>query len=618
MEQNYWNTVRAARVSRRKVLRTAGIGAAGLAGAALIGCGGDDDAAPTSAPGTGGGQSTAAPDPNAGDGPQSGGTLRLHNLGDVESFYMTNTPQLSGASQMAYAMSRLLMPAPGEGATSGGELIGDLAESVEAPDSQTYIFNLRQGVTWDDRAPTSGREFVAEDVVQSFDRAAETARARSAISHAASPDAPITSMTALDDHTVEMKLAFPDVLILQLVANMNPMTIYPMEAHAGEYDPVQEMRGTGPFRMVDYRQGVMMRFERNEKWHLGPERPYVDAVELSIIPETAQVESQFRAGNLHFSTGAIADQPQVVKEVPGTSIAVFPPPGNGPQLNFNWTPESGMHDVRVRRALSMVIDRDAFIDVIYEPNRFAEVGVELNRYWNTPLPAAFGDWWLDPKGDNFGPAAAFLHHNIAEARQLLDAAGYDSSNPYEYELIFPGNRHDARRTRQAETLQAMSAEAGINMILNSTDYNTGWLDIYSPSRGYWPRGAEQNRPMDGVLYRPNSSQADASHWFTIYYNPNGSNTVTGQEFPEAWSKVEALKGMQDDQERREAVHDIQRYSMDNMISIPVDARPDFTDVYWDGVRGYGHYAPWPGATGGYGRAAEVFTRYWLDDSARRT
>src|SRR5690606_29312729 len=235
-------------------------------------------------------------------------------------------------------------------------------------------------------------------------QASETARARGSVSNAVNPDAPIESMTALDDHTVELKLDFPDVLVLYQIANLSPMGIYPVEAIDGEFNPDQEMRGTGPFRLVDYRQGVSMRFERNEKWHLGPERPYLDAIELSIIPEAAQLETQFRAGNLHMGSGEISNQPQLVQEVPGTLLYTAPPEGNGATLNFNWMPDSSFLDERVRRAVSMALDRNTFIDVIYRPSEYAEAGLELNTSWNNPLPSSYGPWWLDPRGSDFGDA----------------------------------------------------------------------------------------------------------------------------------------------------------------------------------------------------------------------
>ena len=75
----------------------------------------------------------------------------------------------------------------------------------------------------------------------------------------------------------------------------------------------------------------------------------------------------------------------------------------------------------------MAMDRDAITSVIFNPKRYQDMGVKLNTYWNNPVSAGWGQYWLDPKGKDFGPAAQYLKFNVAEAKKLMDAAGFSQA-----------------------------------------------------------------------------------------------------------------------------------------------------------------------------------------------
>ncbi len=79
-ENTYWSRFTTGRVSRRTLMRGAGLGVAGLAGAALVGCGGDDDPAPATSTAAAPVAVTAAPSAKQ---PKRGGTYRLGFTGTV-------------------------------------------------------------------------------------------------------------------------------------------------------------------------------------------------------------------------------------------------------------------------------------------------------------------------------------------------------------------------------------------------------------------------------------------------------------------------------------------------------------------------------------------------------
>ena len=91
---------------------------------------------------------------------------------------------------------------------------GALAERWDIPDPTTYIFHIRQGVRWHDKAPMNGRELTAEDVVYNFERW------RTSDQNTRYPDLS-WEYTATDRYTVEVKLVDPPLDALLVLIDDN-------------------------------------------------------------------------------------------------------------------------------------------------------------------------------------------------------------------------------------------------------------------------------------------------------------------------------------------------------------------------------------------------------------
>ena len=77
----------------------------------------------------------------------------------------------------------------------------------------------------------------------------------------------------------------------------------------------------------------------------------------------------------------------------------------------------------MRQAVSMAYDRDAYIDVFYNVDKFQKHGLPVETLLvHRPRPAP--GLALDPKGKDFGANAKYYKHDLAEAKKLLAAAGY--------------------------------------------------------------------------------------------------------------------------------------------------------------------------------------------------
>lgn len=624
--RNYWSS----RISRRTALRGAAVGAAGVAGAALIGCDDGDDATSTPAPdgGGGGGTATAAPTtaPTSPPQVQAGGTFKYFSAFDVDSFDNHTSPTFKTFDLNSYTYSRLVRYTTGEnGAEATGEVRGDLAESIEQVDDTTVVFKLRQGLPWDRRPPTEGRVLDSEDVVASWDRLRDGGAYRSLLANEVEPTAPIVSMEATDANTVTMKTARPDALTLPIMAwYLSGFWIFPKEAAQGGYDPQAEVRGNGPFLLDSYTPAVGFTMVKNPDWYGGPDRPIFDKIELPIIEDVAQREAQFRAGNIYLNGPNAAAFPQIVKEVDGTELFTGPATFAGSSIGYNMIPDSGFTDPRVRKAVSMTQDRDIFAEIFLGLADFDEVGVSLTPKWNTPMSSGYGPFYLDPKGPDFGPGAANLVHNIPEAVKQLDAAGFNSGNPFKFDLIWPGIRYGADWPTMMETLQAMAAEASIEINLVPLDYTTEWIaktetdaDGLRTSGGYFRSYTQFEGPANksAVLMNPSGGRSTAGEWLSTFYTSGGPNNQVGDNWPELDKMVSDARGILDFEAQIAQYHDIQRFMMENMVVQPFIPRAEGTGIKWAGLIGPGGTKAWGGnALGERNSRNELYPDWSLDES----
>jgi ABC-type transport system substrate-binding protein len=251
----------------------------------------------------------------------------------------------------------------------------------------------------------------------------------------------------------------------------------------------------------------------------------------------------------------------------------------------------------------MLVDRDTMLDVFFNLTAFQNAGYDMKGYWSSPLASGYKDFWLDPKGSDFGDAAKSYELNVSGAKSLLSAAGFPNGLDIQFTFL-AGPQYGRDQSQRAEALMSMLSEGGVKCKANPVDYVTVWVPQYLRAYG----------DFDGIAMYATGSRADPGAWFTAFLSSTGANNVVGANYPDLDTLVSKQRQEFDRDARIKLIQDIQRYCAENMPSIPESGQIDSVSLTWNGVHGVGDVHTWPGNPWSIG--AEGMPYAWLDESLR--
>jgi ABC-type oligopeptide transport system substrate-binding subunit len=312
-----------------------------------------------------------------------------------------------------------------------GRPIAGCAESWTASaDGRTWLFRLRPGLQWSD-----GHPLTAEDFAWSFRRALDPATAfpfasrlfplKNARSVAAGKLPPSAlGVSAPDPRTVKIELEGPTPYLLDVLATTGlPAPRHAIEKHGRAWIRPGNFVGNGPFVLERWLPNGYVRVRRNPRFW-SASTVTLDAVQHYSVDNPVTMVRRFQSGGLDLVIVVPPERVDWARREFGPALRV----GRGVStevLVFN-TQRGPTADLRVRRALSMAMDREQIASrVVGFP------GVEAYGYvppgtLNYPGGGALPDFAGWP------PA-----RREAEARRLLAEAGYGPGRPLRMRLAFP-------------------------------------------------------------------------------------------------------------------------------------------------------------------------------------
>ncbi|MBI2305454.1 MAG: hypothetical protein HYU86_12010 [Chloroflexi bacterium] len=403
-EQNYWTTLLARRLSRRRALQ-AGIG---LGGAALVGCAAAPAATPTptKAPPT---APTPSPRPAASPTPVA---KQLDKL--VAAFVRdlaTLDPAVSARQSEAMGffpnlfdalviMNRDMKPSP------------NLALSWENPDDTTFLFKLRPGVKFH-----NGEDLDATVVVAHIGRIRDP-KTKSGITQLISS---LKSEEAVDSQTLRLVAKAPDPL---LVRTLSDIYITPKKYSQESPDLLNTKPvGSGPYKFVKWVKDEAIELEALPS-HFRMGAPRVKTFVESVVPAAAGRVAAFTTGAADVIYNIPYEDIPRIKQNPDLEVKFVQSTSN-PAIMMSMFKEGPLQDKRVRQAMNYAVDKGA-------------ITKDLLQGYSKPMPVVVNSIC-------FGYDATIkpYPYDPKKAKELLAAAGY--ANGFEVNFYLPDSTYPKYR-----------------------------------------------------------------------------------------------------------------------------------------------------------------------------
>ncbi|WP_426959909.1 ABC transporter substrate-binding protein [Muricoccus radiodurans] len=426
-------------------------------------------------------------------------------------------------------------------------VVAGLAESWRAVDATTWEFRLRSGVTFHDGTP-----FTADDVTFTLDRLPTVANSPGSFTLYIRS---IIRAEVVDERTVRFTTAGPNPMLPNTLAQV-PMI--GRRIHSGlrteDYNAGRGMIGTGPFRFVGGEIAGTLRLARNDAYW-GTKPAWATATQRAITNDGARMAA------------LLAGDVDVVDQVPTADVARmrgnprlaladavslrslfivfdFSRQGATPFVTDNTgrpIDPSPLRDVRVRRALSAAIDRQAIVDRVMEGGAIPTVQ------------------YMAPGNYGYAPDLEPRPADLAEARRLLAEAGFPEG--FRLTLHGPNDRYP-NDARIIQAIGQMWTRAGIRTAVEASPYasfiNRASRQEFSVFLGAW--GASTGEPATSLTAT-----------IATYDPRRGTGTINrGRHSDPALDAAIAEAALiADDREREERLQAVTRQAMERQPIIPL-------------------------------------------------
>jgi peptide/nickel transport system substrate-binding protein len=448
---------------------------------------------------------------------------------------------------------------------AGLQLRADLAESWTAVSETVWEFKLRQGVTWHD-----GRPLTAEDVAFTVARAPNV------------PNSPggyggflagIQRLEVVDAHTVRFHMASPSPL---LPSNLAAVAIIAKHAADGastaDFNSTRAAVGAGPYRAVSYASGDRVVLERFDG--------YVPANPAEPRAHWARVNYRMIVNDGGRVAAVLAGDVDIIDQIPGNDLArlktnnaltIYEIQGvRVVYIAFDFVRDNAQpgvtdnagqplasnpfRDVRVRRALSMGINRAAIADRVMS---------------GTASP---NGQWLPPGTFGHNAAVQPTPFDADQARRLLAEAGF----PQGFKLtLFTPNDRWANDAQTAQAIAQFWTRIGITTQIEA-----------QPWAAFSGRSARNEFPIRMASW--GSSTGEASYTLVNVIGTRNRETRWGAVNSGLYSN-EALDALTrqalatlDDEKREAILREAVQVSMDDVAIMPIHQLKNF----WAARRGF--------------------------------
>jgi peptide/nickel transport system substrate-binding protein len=512
------------RTSRRRALAAAASGAALVAAA----CGSK-----------GSGRSSNSSSAQGGR-PKLGGDYTGAIASDPSNYDPTGKPlQVENASFIEAAYDALLSVQLGPTVNyQQTTLTPGLADKWENPDPTIYTFHLHPGVTWQNLPPVNGRAMTSADVKWTIEYQARIDQFKGSVFNGKTmpPSLNDSMYTGIDQietpdaNTVVVHFASPFAPFLNYLALLrNAVVAHEIFDRDGHF--MNAIIGTGPFYLDTSatKPGSRWLMRKNPRYFRNG-HPYLDRLNFLVLADEATNVAGFKTKQIDVLRNTFINPstaPQIQRDNPGAVMYQYDDTSGG--LLFENVRKPPLNDVRIRKAIALAIDREAYSKTFSGgKGQVAVVGA--------------GPGFFTPE-----EAAQFTKYDPAQAKQLVAGAGY--TNGVDLEMQYPGTDRGQAYIAVLQFIQAQLKVANINVTLESFD---------SPTFGKRQRTGDFQLDFEA---KPVVGDIDGYVYYNWYSKSVGN--FGGVADPKLDSLLDAQRAALDPNKRKDLLRQIAQYINDN-------------------------------------------------------
>ena len=483
------------RISRRNFLKVAGVGAAALG---LAACGGSKSGSTATS-----GTASSAAGSSTGSVNTAGFTVQYGS--NPETLDPALNSAVDGANTIITIFEPLLL------INENNEVVGGQAESWEASeDGLTWTFTMRDGLKWSD-----GTDLTAKDFEYSFKRMADPATAApyaetclgmiDGFEAAQAGDTDALNVKASDDgKTLTIVLSYPCSYFDKMAAfaTMSPVQQATVEANGDSWcTSADTFVSNGPYMITEWTPSERIVLTKNPNYVGGWDSSKIvsDSITLLLLEDSSASFAAYNSGEAVLIKDVPTDEiPSLTKAEDGGDFYVDTILGTYyVSLNLQ---RDAFKDAKVRKALSLAIDRDYVANTIMQGTYSTAdsiVGpgiVDENGYFHDNGNAPY--------------ISADYEANLAEAKKLLEEAGYPNGEGYP--TIEYSTNDAGYHVPLAEYLQQTWGDLGITLTINKMEWSS-----FTPAR----RAGEFDVARNGWVMDYN----DPSNMLDLFCTSNGNN-----------------------------------------------------------------------------------------------
>lgn len=426
-----------------------------------------------------------------------------------------------------------------------GTVVPYIAESWEvSEDGLTYTFHLR-----DDAKFSNGKPVTAQDFAFEYLRALDPDTA----SQSTGPQlGNVTSITAIDDYTLEIVLGAPNYPFLLSIGDpgymqpVNQEDFETMGADAFARGPV----GCGPYKIASWETGSKITVVRNPDYNWGPADVFentgpwnIETIEFRIIPEAATILAGLENGEIGIANITTIDK-QYLETLDEVNIEGYLQPGLRPYLAIN-VAHAPFDDLNVRKAFNMAINREAAVQILAQGDGQVQYGpLSPAQIGYNPAVEGIG-YTYDPDG-----AAALLE----ESGYAKDADGFWGKDGQRISLTLYTLPVDSW-IKTAELMQQQYDQFGLELTIEQSEQGVLTPIIL---------GGVYDISVFGMTY----PEADIM-WLMFHSSQIGGFNYAGVNDPVLDEILDRTRTEIDPAARQAAVDEAQTYIVEQAYLIPI-------------------------------------------------